>query len=271
MAEAENGGVRIYYEDGGRGETIVLIPGLGMSTPAWQDARQRLEGRFRVITVDPRGAGRSDKPDEPYTGEIVAADLAAVLDSAGVERAHLVGHSMGGMIAQELALRRPERVASLVLAASYAATDEWSGRVLGFRQELIERLGLLDHFRVSIHFVFSPKAFRTMPEFIAGLERRLAESPPDERGYLRQLRFCLDHDASGRLGAVSAPTLVIAGAEDFLTSRFQGRELAELVAGAEYVELPEASHGLVWEEPAEFARLVAAHVERAASRQAPAA
>jgi 3-oxoadipate enol-lactonase len=257
VAEATSGGTQIYYEESGRGETIVLLPGLGMATPVWQGLRSRLQGRFRILAVDPRGAGRSDKPDKPYDGETVAGDVAAVLDAVGVGRAHVVGHSMGGMIAQETAIRMPERVASLVLVATYAVADEWTRRVLEARRDIIHGMGLEEQFRLAIHFVFSPKAFRTSRDFIAGLERRVAESPPDERGYLRQLDFCLDHDASDRVGAVSVPTLVISGEDDFLTSRFVGRELAGLIPGARYEEMAEASHGLLWEEPGRFADLVA--------------
>jgi 3-oxoadipate enol-lactonase len=166
------------------------------------------------------------------------------------------------VIAQEVAIRCPERVKSLLLVSTYAAVDDWSRRVLEMRRSMIERLGLADHFRLSVLFVFSPKAFRTMRDWIAGLEQALAERPPDQAAYLRQLDFCLAHDASQQLAAVSVPTLVLTGAEDILTSRFQGRELAGRIGGAEYREVPEASHGLVWEEPTLFAETVADFVRR---------
>jgi pimeloyl-ACP methyl ester carboxylesterase len=268
---AESDGARIHYEIAGAGgETVVLLPGLGMATPAWQPVRDRLAGSARVVVVDPRGAGESDKPDAAYTGEVVARDVVAVLDAAGAERAHLVGHSMGGMIAQETAIRHPSRVASLVLAATYAALDDWSRRVMEVRRTLIERLGLREQFRMSVLFVFSPRAFRTMGDFIGGLEQRLAEHPPDERAYLRQLDFCMQHDARTALGAIAAPTLVVSGGEDILTSALQGRELAELIPGAGYAELPEASHGLVWEDVAGFSDLVRDFIAGASTSGQPA-
>jgi pimeloyl-ACP methyl ester carboxylesterase len=257
MPEALASGARLNFEDGGEGPPIVLVPGLGMAEAVWADARRRLEPRFRVITVDPRGSGQSEKPPGPYTGELVAADLAAVLDAAEVKRAHVVGMSMGGMIAQELALARPERIASLILVSTYAAPDAWATRVLAARRQLIEDVGFAEQFKLAVHFVFSPQAFRTIPEFIEGLEQRIADNPPDRQAYLSQLDFCLAHDAGGRLGELSAPTLVVTGSDDFLTSRIQGAELAELIPGAQYREIPETSHGMVWEEPALFAELVA--------------
>ena len=125
---------------------------------------------------------------------------------------------------------------------------------------MIEKLGLAEHFKFSLLFVFSPRSFRTMRDWIARLERRLAEDPPDERAYLRQLDFCRDHDASARLFAISAPTLVLTGGHDVLTSPLQGRELAELIPGAEYREHAAASHAVIWEEAETFADLIASFV-----------
>lgn len=262
MPEVTRGQVSLHYESGGSGATIVLVPGLGMSCGVWADARARLEPSYRVIAVDPRGSGQSAKPPGPYTGADAADDLAAILDAEGVEQAHVVGMSMGGLIAQEVALCHPARVRSLVLVSTYAAADEWFRRAMSFRREVIERIGFAEQFRLAVLFVFSPKAFRTIPDFIAGLERRIAENPPEQEAYVAQLDYCLAHDATSRLGGVRAPTLVLTGSEDFLTSRFQGQQLAELIPGAEYREVPGASHGFVWEEPELFASLVSGFVDR---------
>jgi pimeloyl-ACP methyl ester carboxylesterase len=255
-------GARIHYEVQGTGEPVVLLPGLGMALATWSEVGGKLAGENRVISIDPRGSGDSDKPDQPYTGELVAGDVAAVLDDVGVERAHVVGQSMGGMIAQQLALHHPERVASLVLLSTFAAPDEWGNRVLEVRRTAIERLGLAEQFRMSLLFVFSPRSFREMREWIAGLERRLAEHPPDQRAYLRQLDFCNRHDARERLGVLTVPALVISGEQDVLTSAIQGRELAELIPGAEYREYAGASHGLLWERGDELAQVIGAFVAR---------
>lgn len=265
MPEAMRGQASLHYESGGNGATIILVPGLGMPCGVWADARTRLEPRYRMIAVDPRGSGQSTKPPGIYSGADGADDLVAILDAEGVEQAHVVGMSMGGLIAQEMALRHPARVRSLVLVSTYAAADEWFRRAMSFRREVIERIGFAEQFRLAVLFVFSPRAFRTIPDFIAGLERRIAENPPDREAYLAQLDYCLSHDSTARLGEVRAPTLVLTGSEDFLTSRFQGRQLAQLIPRAEYREIPEASHGFVWEEPELFASLVTEFVERSAA------
>jgi pimeloyl-ACP methyl ester carboxylesterase len=184
-----------------------------------------------------------------------------IFDAAGIERGHFVGMSMGGMIGQEFAIRFPERVKSLVLASTYAATDAWSQRLFEVRKQMILELGLLDHFRLSIMFVFSPFAFREMADEVAAIEGSLIENPPDKNAYLRQLQFCMDHDTVDRLDQIQAPTLVVTGLHDILTSPIQGKELTEWIGGARYVEFPEASHGLIFEEVDKFSRLVREWVE----------
>lgn len=247
MPHAVSGDVRIHYVVAGDGPPVLLIPGLGMSAATWEPVGRRLAASRRVIYADPRGSGQSDRPDVPYTGDLLAADMAAVLDHAGVQRADVVGMSMGGMIAQHLALEHPGRVRSLGLVSTYAATDEWARRVLESRKWLIDEGGLAAQFRISIFFVFSPYAFRALPDFIHELEARLARTPPDEAAYRRQLEFCRVHDTGERLREVAVPALVMVGSHDFLTSPPLGRELAGLIPGARYEEVPGASHGLIWE------------------------
>lgn len=268
MPYAKNDGVRLYYEAIGSGEeTVVLIPGLGLSGSAWGTVTTNLAADFRVLTIDPRGAGRSDTPDVPYTGTTNAGDLISVLDHARVKTANVVGMSMGGMMAQELALRYSDRVCTLVLASTYAATDAWSQRLFEVRETMIRELGILEQFKLSIMFVFSPFAFRRMADRVAAIEASLTANPPDTPAYLRQMTFCMDHDTRDRLAGIAAPTLVVTGLHDCLTSPLQGRELALAIPNAEYIEFAEASHGLIFEEEERFAELVRNHVVRVAQEE----
>lgn len=262
MPDARNGDVTLYWEEAGSGdETIVFCPGLGLTTRAWATVVTEFVASYRVVTVDPRGAGQSAKPDIPYTGETNADDMRVIFEAAGIERGHFVGMSMGGMIGQEFAIRYPECVKTLVLASTYAATDVWSQRIFEIRERMIVEWGILDQFKLSVMFVFSPFAFRTMAGQVATIERALTENPPDTKAYLRQLQFCKNHDTIERLGLIRAPTLVTTGLHDILTSPIQGRELADRIPGARYVEFAEASHGLIFEEPAGFSRLLMDFVE----------
>lgn len=254
MPDAENDGIKLHYEVHGRGaETAVLVPGLGLSGPAWGAVTKLFEERsYRVLVVEPRGSGDSDAPDEQYTGDTVASDLLTVLDAANVDEAHLVGLSMGGMISQDFVLRLPDRVKSLVLLSTFGSPDQWFTRLFRFRKDLIREMGILEHFRVYLMFVFSPFAFRNIPGEIAQIETSLRQRPPDTAAYLRQIDYCLEHDVSRDLEGVQAPTLVITGSHDFLTPTPLGRELADAIPGADYRQFEGASHGLWLEYPEEL-------------------
>jgi len=270
---AHSAGTSLSFEMRGSGdETVALVPGLGLPGSAWGSVIDLLlERGYRVLAVDPRGSGASDKPDAPYTADVVAEDLRAVLEVGQAEPAHVVGLSMGGMIAQDFALRFPAMVKSLVLLSTFAAPDEWFTRLFRARRDLIERIGIVEHFRVYLMFVFSPMAFRAIPETITRVEQALRERPPDTRAYLRQIDYCLAHDSSGELGAVTVPTLVISGTHDFLTPAALGKELAALIPGAEHAELEGASHALWLEVPDRLVGLVDEFIRRTTIRanQAP--
>jgi pimeloyl-ACP methyl ester carboxylesterase len=258
MPSAQNAGASVSFElHGDRGEVVMLVPGLGLPGSAWGSVVDLLHGRgYKVMAVDPRGSGASDKPDAPYTAELVANDLRAVLEAANIESAHVVGLSMGGMIAQDFALRFPALARSLVLLSTFAAPDAWFTRLFHARRDLIERIGIIEHFRIYLMFVFSPMAFRTIPDTIARVEQALHERPPAEKAYLRQIDYCLSHDSTSELGRVSVPTRVISGTHDFLIPAALGKELASLIPGAEYVEVEGASHALWLESPDTLVELI---------------
>ena len=250
-------GTHLHVERSGAGEPFLLVPGLGMGAESWAPVRLLLEATFDVIVMEPRGAGRSDKPDTTYTGQRMAEDVSAVLDGLGLDEVHLAGISMGGMIAQHFAVRCPSRVRSLALITTYASCDEWSRRVFDARIELIRRLGLADQFMVSVLFLTGPGLARRRPDLLAWLERRYESNPPDPVGFLRQIEFCRAHDLTADLAGVDVPTLVIAATDDLLTTAAQGRDLAKLLPAARYVEVPDATHLLAAEHPEHLARLLA--------------
>ena len=256
MPHAENESTGLYFEDLGAGDPILLIPGLGGSSRQVAAIAAELSTTHRVIAVDPRGAGQSDKPDMPYDGALLARDMIAVLDRAGIAAAHVAGISMGGMIAQELAVQHGARVRSLLLASTYAAADAWSERMWAVREGMIRHLGLAEHFQLALMFLFSPGTFRREAETVKTIEAAFAASPPDPVGYLRQLQFCRSHNSVGRLGRIGARTLVVTGAEDILCTPLQGRELAAAIPGARYREMPDVAHLFMLSNPAGFAVLL---------------
>lgn len=261
MPFAESQDAQIFYDLQGEGEPLLLVPGLGGSTKQLAQISVALAQNYHVITVNPRGGGQSDKPDKPYDAATLAADMVSVLRHAGADRAHFVGISFGGMIGQELALRFREKVASLCLVSSYAASDAWTDQMWRARRTVLQSMGLAAHFELALMFLFSPEAFHRQAELVARMRDGFAKLPPDPVGYSRQLEYCSSHDARDRLKAVTAPTLVLNGDEDILASPRLGRALAALIPGARYETVPQAAHLFMLSEPDAFARRIRGYIE----------
>jgi pimeloyl-ACP methyl ester carboxylesterase len=178
----------------------------------------------------------------------------------------VIGLSMGGMIAQDLAVRFPAIVKSLVLLSTFAEPDAWFTRLFEARRQLIERVGIVEHFRIFLMFIFSPLAFRRIPETIDRVEQNFRQRPPDTAAYLRQIDYCLGHSASGELAAIETSTLVISGTHDFLIPSALAAELAAVIPGAEHSEFEGASHGLWLEYPERLAAVCEEFIERSESK-----
>lgn len=251
----------LYYEVHGEGPALVLLMGIGYDSSLWTLAQvPALSTRFRVVLVDNRDAGRSSKAAGPYSIADMADDLAGVLDALGIARTHLLGLSMGGMIAQEFALRYADRLDRLVLTGTGAAPARsaadpiriWSwvkandrtGKVFGGQQ-----LAWL----FSTAFLRNHEAVQDTAALLAG-----NPYPMTPEAYARQADAYLGFDALGRLGAITAPTLVVVGEQDLLTPPWLAREVAEAIPGArfEVIRGEGSSHVVPLERPEDFNRLV---------------
>jgi pimeloyl-ACP methyl ester carboxylesterase len=256
-AVAEHDGVSISFEVVGSGsDTLLMLPGLGLPGRGFGPLIDLLAADRRVIVVDPRGSGASSVPDAPYTPQLVAGDARAVLDAAGIEQADVLGLSMGGCIAQQLAIRHPERVRSLILLSTLARPDDWFTRLIGFRRLLTEQLGLARQLDLALCLLLSPQTFAERPDLVARLEGTMQKSAPSETAYLRQLDYVLAHDAQDALAAVQVPALVVTGERDLLTPPTLARPLAAALPNARLVLSEQGSHGLWIEQPDWLADLV---------------
>jgi len=248
MPYALNDGVKLYWEDQGAGDPVLLIMGLGYPLGMWHRVRPVLAEAYRVILFDNRGVGRSDVPLPPYTIRQMADDAAAVLDAAGVPAAHVVGASLGGMVAQELTLRRPDRVRSLILACT---TCGGAGAALP-EPEVLALLttrvgvGLEEGFRASVPFIYYPD---TPAERIEADLRVRLRTVASEQGYLGQLQAAATHTSDDRLGQIRVPTLVVHGRSDRLVPPRNGELLASRIPGARLVLLANAGHILFTDQP----------------------
>lgn len=238
-------GTRLYWEMHGRGEPVLLITGLGASAYGWHRTVPWLSQHYRVLVMDNRGTGRSDAPDGAYTVAGMAVDAAAVLDAAGDRTAHVIGASLGGMIAQRLALAQPERVRSLVLVCTSPGGRHAVPPSPAVAAAMAERhADPSTAYRRNAWFLYGEATRAHHPERIEeDLENRL-RLPTTPAGYAGQVAAIRGHDSWDELPALAVPTLVMHGEADALVPAANGVLLAERIPGARLVLVPGGGHNL---------------------------
>ncbi len=251
-------GIRVHYEVFGRSSApaVLMIQGLGADKHGWDMQRYVLALFYRVVALDNRGAGRSDKPFGQYSLDQMADDAISVLDHAGIDTAHVVGASMGGAIAQLVTLRHPGRVRSLTLACTACQHHPWRRELLsGWATKATEQ-GMGAMTREAARWVIGPRSFRRlMPAF--GWLGPLALGRPSH-AFVAQVRAILatDENIADQLATITVPTLVLVGNQDILTPRGDSEELAERILTAELVVISGAAHGFMVEHATTFNRVL---------------
>jgi pimeloyl-ACP methyl ester carboxylesterase len=264
MPKARVNDIQLYYEESGQGEPLLLIMGLGATVRSWSEQIPTFSREFQVIPFDNRGAGRSDKPAVPYSIALFADDTAGLMDALGIDSAHVYGQSMGGFIAQELALRHPQRVRTLVLGSSSCggrqavAGSPENLAIIGIMNTLTPR----EAAEKGLPLLYSEAFIARHRDAL--IQRSLWEaelrSPPDAFG--RQVQAAIRHDTSDRLPDIRCPTLVITGSDDKVVPTDNSRILAERIPGAELAVLPGAGHGYLVEKAAESNAIVLEFLRR---------
>lgn len=242
--------MRLHWEDtGGSAPPVLLIMGLGMNATGWWRTIPVLAESFRVIAFDNRGVGRSDRVPGPYTAAEMADDAVSVLDSAGIEAAHVYGISLGGMIAQEVALRHPDRVRALVLGATTAGganlvpASEEVNAFVRLRAQMTAEHAVW----ASVPINYAERTRREGGDRIAEDIAQRLRFPVEAEYYSAQLAAAHGHDA--RVEDIRAPTLVVHGGEDVLIVPENGKRLVELIPGAKLSLWPGAAHLYFTDEP----------------------
>ena len=250
--------ISIFYDTRGDGEPLVLIMGLGGGSSLWWRQVASFSEEYHVLTYDSRGVGRTDKPDIPYSMDMLVSDAAGLLESLGIASAHVYGVSMGGMVAQELALRHPKLVSSLILGST---TCGGSHAVMPPQETLQKLFGIMslspdEAVKVSTSVTFSAGFIERHPKKIREWLIRGAESLPSPMGFRRQAEAVAGFDTYDRLRQISAPTLILAGTDDQLIPAENSRILASRIPNAELVFFEGAGHGYLWEAEEEADQVV---------------
>ena len=246
-------GIDIHYRLDGEGpETIVLINGLADDLEAWGfQTPDFIEAGYRVLRFDNRGVGETTKPPGPYTSRMLAGDAKALVNSLDIRNFHLMGVSMGGMIAQEYALSYSGDLLSLTLANTYAAPGPFCSRMFALWQDMASVSGLAEVMRDVTLWAFTVPFFEERQEELAEFEKAMAAIPQPVEAYLAQLNVIRTHDVTDRIGRISVPTLVITGEQDILIPIELSRRLQEGVPGSEWKTVL-GGHAAIWEHPQPF-------------------
>jgi pimeloyl-ACP methyl ester carboxylesterase len=260
MPRIRVGELELFYDSEGKGPPLLLLMGLGGEHHAWDQQRQELARLYRLVLLDNRDAGASDEARSAYGLGEMAADALGVMDHLGIERFHVLGASMGGAIAQHLALAAPQRVASLVLASTWGRTDAFLGAIMRGWRLLVERLSPEEFLVAQMPWAFTYRYLQNPPAVppvdpALFAERGVLKSVP---AYQRQVDACLAHDTLDLLLLLQTPTSVLVGEDDILTPPHYARALACAMARAEVSIVPASGHACFLESPKPFTERVLA-------------
>ena len=242
MPKVDIGDAEIYYEEKGEGAPIMFVPGLGGGGAVWSNQVEPLSGNYRTIIHDHRGCGKSTYSLIEYSVDQMAADAIKLMDALGIDRAHWVGHSTGGAMGQIVAQDYPDRLASLVLSATWPGQDEYFNRAFAARKSVLSTLGAVEYARHSILTLLPPWYVTENPDRIVEMEKYLAGSDQPVEIMESRIDAICAFDRRDRMGCIDLPVLVIVAEDDMVTPRYLSDQLAEGVPGAEKVILKTGGH-----------------------------
>ena len=251
-------GTRIFYDTFGKadGEPLVLIMGLAIDRWGWIRQRPMFAKHFRCISIDNRGAGLSDKPHGDYDLFTMASDIESVMDAEGVESAHVVGYSLGGVLSQVLAVQSPQRVRSLVLASTACRIKDWRREVLGDWTQLVEARGARAFAQENLRWVAAARHMRWIAPLAPAFVPLMVRAPG--HGIVGQIKamVSISEQVHEELRGLDVDTLVIVGSQDILTPVADSEEIAHRIDRARLQVISGAAHGAVVTDAAVFNKAV---------------
>jgi pimeloyl-ACP methyl ester carboxylesterase len=265
MPKVKVNDITINYEQQGSGEPLVLIPYLAADNACYAFQVADYAKHFTCISLDPRGAGETDKPEGTYSTELFADDVAGFMQAIGVEKAHVSGVSLGGAIGLWLASKYPRRVKTLSLHSAWPKTDPFLKVIVGGWQTIAKGLGSVQEMVVHgiLPFCLTPELYAAKPEYVdqlAAFVRSRPKQPLD--AFLRQSNAVIAHDALGQLGKIAAPTQITFGRHDIVTSTRFAEPLKSGIKKSEVHVFEDCAHAAIYENVAAFNEKTLAFLKR---------
>lgn len=259
MPRVSVNGLELYYEIAGDGAPVVLIPGFAAGRWIWFKQLAELSCQFRVVIFDPRGVSASDKPEGPQTIALLADDVAHLLETIGIESAHVVGASFGGFVAQEFALKYPCMTRKLVLCCTSFGGPNHIVPAPETLQALAstKSLNSEERMRANLLFAFTPEYVQTQIDEVDQIVHLRASNEVPEHIYMSQLQAAMNFNTELRLAEIRNPTLVLSGDTDIIVPVQNSRNLAAKIPGAQLRLIKGGSHTFFIEQAGEFNRIVA--------------
>jgi len=257
-------GFTVHYDVHGEGESVLCIMGITALGAVWADHVEEWSKSYQCITPDNRGVGATDKPAGDYTTEMLAQDQVDLLDHLGIEKVHVVGCSMGSVIAQKLALLFPERVKSVTLMCTWARCDDYAKSVFAHILKCKAHFKSEDFMEYLQLLIFDKRSWDN-PEFHANLlEGRAAaavdENPQPLHGLIGQCAACTNHNTIDELQNLTAPTLVVGGENDVFTPSWMSDEVHAKLPNSTLHLYPQSGHAFHWENLDDFNKRVGDHI-----------
>ena len=258
MRTTTAGDITLYYEQHGQGPDLVLIGGLTSDHQIWRSALRTFSQHYRVLIFDNRGAGQSSSPDYPYTIEMMANDTLNLMDALHIKKAHILGHSMGGGIAMQLALLAPDRVDKLILVSSRPKISAVAAMLFGMREKL-QKLNVPEELlaEYTMPILFGDRFLQNNMN-IKGFAQWTVRNPHPQTpiGYKHQLHASSTRDIIDELPNITADTLIINGTEDVLVPITYADKLSQQFPNARLALIPDCAHMPHVEQPEAFEKAV---------------
>jgi len=263
--------ITMNYEQQGSGEPLILIPYLAVDNACYAFQVAEYAKHFTCISVDPRGAGETDKPEGDYTTELFADDISGFMQAIGVESAHISGLSLGAAIGMWLAVKQPQKVKSLSIHSGWTKSDEFLKTVVESWVVMLKATGSVTEMIIAGIFpwCFTPELYAAKPDYIqslAGFVRSRPAQPPD--AFKRQADAVMAHDIESQLGQIKAPTQITFGRHDQVTSTRFANALTENIPGSELIIFEDCSHAPIYENVEDFNRKTLDFLQRHSGKPA---